>query len=139
METAINQHIKPKATPPNPPSDNFYTSQVGAIAATFLAAVKGHEYRGVGGSGDGHYAQLQAEEAKLGNDAATEIERIWVTNLSTEEDLITEVEDKKHEIYQRLYAAWDPEPTTNWPFGDPIYLYYPTSGVWLIYNIPRTF
>ena len=133
METVINKHLKSGTAMPTPPGgDNFYVyNNARSInAAGFLTAVEGHEYKGVGGSGNGHFAFLVAKEGQVGMDAQTEIEKNW--DASSQTVLTTSTENEKDAISQTLWAAYFIEPTGNWGPGS-IYVYDSGLPGWMIW------
>jgi hypothetical protein len=125
MHTDINKHLKAGAVPDDPPGISWREYNAAPPrnldTARFLEAVKGHEYRGVGGSGDGHFAKLQRKESEPGMDARTAIEPKYDAN--DDVALRTEVQSVIDTVNNAIYGAADAEPTSNW------------SGTWWYYDI----
>ena len=114
METVINKYMKSGTTPPSPPGTNWheYNESQSVDADGCLNGVKGHEYKGVGGSGQGHFAFLETKEAESGMDVRTEIEKKW--HASSKNDVETDAENEKDNINNAIHSAYAVEPSGNW-------------------------
>ncbi len=126
METVINKYTKAGTIPPTPPGTNWheYNESKGIVADSCLIGIKGHEYKGVGVSGQGHFAFLEAKESQAGMDARTEIEKNW--HASSETTLTTVTEAEKDSIDACIYAEYFVEPSGNWG-PSTVYCYGPTN------------
>jgi len=114
QETVINRYTKSGTTPPNPPGTNWheYNESQSVDADGCHNGIKGHEYKGVGGSGQGHFAFLETKEAESGMDARTAIEKKW--HASSQTNLEADAENTKDAIDNALQAAAGVEPSGNW-------------------------
>jgi len=114
METVINKYMKSGTMPPSPPGTNWheYNESQSVDTDGCLNGVKGHEYKGVGGSGQGHFAFLETKETELGMDARTAIEKKW--HASSQTVLETDAENKKDQINNDIYSAYSVQPSGNW-------------------------
>jgi len=122
MATVINKYAKSGTTPPSPPGTNWheYNESQSVDADGCLDGIKGHEYKGVGGSGQGHFAFLETKEAESGMDARTAIEKKW--HASSQTNLETDAENEKDAIDYAIYSTYIIEPSGNWG-SNTIYCY----------------
>lgn len=115
-ESLINKFLRSGTTGyPDPPNINWHefneASPRNVNADDYLQAVKNHEAYGTGSNRNGHQAFLEDEEAKLGNDARTEIEDNVGSVIAT---LESETQSEIATIEAAIDDKYDDEPTGNW-------------------------
>ncbi len=102
QETVINRYVKSGAPRPARRVENWYSRNSG-FSRDFVAGVKGHEYKGIGGNATGHYGLIEKALAQDDNNVSKIMERQFLNG--TEENFKAAVNGILVETETRLHDA----------------------------------